>query len=381
MQDNNFVLLPYSGAGQGIILSRSQTSSIISRYGKGIEETRRLTDQHLYKVDPRSYADHTFAHLAESIKKYGILLENRMGSFTPRQILYSKIAMLYHDTGMANGVRMYKGHYFSGYARLFDEARANHPMMSGVECLLHREDINDACSDRFAAQEIALLCASHSKTNSGLKDFSYDTFCTFVDKFTEYVSKYAWDKMGTYIEFDANHFKEAAKDPEWLAEFKGMSELITLADAFTHASDTSDREYNQCGEKIGYEVWQIAEGGQEYRSWYYTDDFGARHYSGFNDSPMGYKFIAGEANVRYEEKFYSNTEKVYDFYAKNCGTEQGAVVLALSERIGELPRFNLNGEEVNVTVHADTNAEAINDLSEDALRKKLPGTNIDFKVI
>ena len=362
IQDSK-LLLPSSLKNDNILLTRATTSSIISRF----EKSREVSTFFTRNGDDtfRTYADHRSLHTGEVYNKAMVLIKNRESVFSERTEKIVVIGVIYHDTGMSNGARKIDGKTYSGFMNTAKDCRKFHALMSGVEVLLHGESLAKTFGNTEDVGTCALLCASHSKSNSGLNHFDKGTMIQFVHNFKNFINSYEKD-TGLIIPFNDEHYINLiSNSPVFVEDFKAMSETLTLSDGFTHASDTSDGHLNQMGEHIGYYIPEGIPNASPVC--YYQNENGDRTLLMGEKYELTKLFWTGEANVRYEETFWSKDEKVYDFHAKNCDYFASGIMLVLTERIKELPRFNENGAHVIINIFLDGNYNVI----ENSIRRKI----------
>lgn len=245
----------------------------VSAQTKAID--RLLTNDSLQKSGKddglRTYGTHTMPHIQCVMDKASIMIANRP-NLTNEEIKTIFVSCLYHDTGMADarGLAMFKYEQAKKndteefYKKIdkdvyvpkgaSDFIRSYHSMTSGIEILrdrgkLEKLGINvDLC---------AMVAASHSKSNSGLKEFNMGDFEIFANRMSDLVDIYNGKcSEEEKIKFNKNEFLEMIRTPEGLEKFKTLSQIVSYADAFTHCNDTKDIENtNQLGEK--YELVYI----------------------------------------------------------------------------------------------------------------------------
>ncbi|MDD6272334.1 MAG: hypothetical protein PUA90_02305 [bacterium] len=199
--------------------------SDVYKYARESTRTRKNMNQLL------SYCDHTEAHVLQvaflTVNSLRTLAETTGKTYTAKEYSEMFYSGLFHDLGMAagmfneNGIAYFQGinmgvkHDLGALTKLLPElikaddkklakfVRENHTLNSALIVLSQRTRLESMGLD---ADKIALLCFSHSKSNSGVGKLDQETDWAFsIDKIQSAIMKY---KAATGIEltFDVSKF-------------------------------------------------------------------------------------------------------------------------------------------------------------------------------
>lgn len=326
----------------------------------------------------RTYGTHTMPHIQCVMEKASIMIENRP-NLTNEEIRTIFISCLYHDTGMADtrGLAMIKyeeakaGDTKDFYKEIkenvfvpkgaSDFIRSYHSLNSGIEILrdrvkLEKLGINvDLC---------AMVAASHSKSNSGLRDFSISSFEIFADKMTDLVNIHNKDcSEEEKIYFNKEEFLEMMKTSSGLSEFKVLAQIVSYADAFTHCADTQNIENtNQLGEQ--YELIYIenpssvlmnsdeVESGTFLSNWFLSCDGEILPHT---ECLIAENFFVGEHNIICEEQEINGELGISIEILTLNGNENliDATIDCIVERVLETSRFSSSDDKQNVEINIE----------------------------
>ncbi|WP_298882639.1 hypothetical protein [uncultured Phascolarctobacterium sp.] len=133
--------------------------------------------------------------------------------------------------------------------------RPNHSLESAIHALRDRESISNLSVN---ADEVALGCLVHSKSNSGLRNIaSEDDWRTAVGRLQERVNEYNESHPDEQIHFDSSFLvnEDGSFNQEKLAEMRSEAIVLRIGDANGH--DTNSRT-SQTGKSIEFNLEQKA---------------------------------------------------------------------------------------------------------------------------
>lgn len=133
--------------------------------------------------------------------------------------------------------------------------RPNHSLESAIHALRDRESISNL---NVNADEVALGCLVHSKSNSGLRNIaSEDDWRTAVRRLQERVNEYNESHPDEQIHFDSSFLvnEDGSFNQEKLAEMRSEAIVLRIGDANGH--DTNSRT-SQTGKSIEFNLEQKA---------------------------------------------------------------------------------------------------------------------------
>ena len=220
--------------------------TIIRNYGiYAVEEARRFRagEDTIFN----SYAEHNVEHLEATIEASEKMMEIRELEKWEKDVV--RTSLMCHDLGMANVVDYEYGKR-TGVFETGQDVRSHHCLTSAFEAMRMKDDITrDTGMNERELYLTALVIASHSKSNSGLLRFEEPYYKRFLDNIDE-----TCVKASRFLEidnpFDRDKAQEYMNDPQFEAEFKKLSEVVSLSDAFSHSALTYDRRTNQCGDTL-----------------------------------------------------------------------------------------------------------------------------------
>lgn len=133
--------------------------------------------------------------------------------------------------------------------------RPNHSLESAIHALRDRESISNL---NVSADEVALGCLVHSKSNSGLRNIaSEDDWRTAVGRLQDRVDEYNKSHPDEQIHFDSSFLmnEDGSFKQDKLAEIRSEAIVLRIGDANGH--DTNSRT-SQAGKSIDFTLEQKA---------------------------------------------------------------------------------------------------------------------------
>lgn len=264
----------------------------------------------------------------------------KFGSDIDRDVLSA--AALSHDTGMSDdgySLNSKDGTLvcekqdptnFESYDKFFDSVRSNHSLNSALNVLENRDKYAEMGFNDEQIDSIAVLCMTHSKSNSGLRDLnSKEDWGNCFDRMDQAVEKYNHDHPDNQITFDRKSFED---NPEALSNLASSALCLRVGDV---SRDSGPDSLTQSGETVHVEMndnpVKATDWKEETKNFTVTRSDGAEV-----DSEKSKQVHIGEQNITEshtninEDGIVEHTIKVHDGdYAPHCTME------AIKDHLGE----------------------------------------------
>lgn len=205
------------------------------------KEHNDLESGHIEKVREKSVeaAEVLSEHFAEN--NYNGLYSSNIDSKTVEMVA------IYHDTGMDANIDADK---FNGELSA-KQIRDAHSLQAAIHALRDREFIE---SKEVNADEVALGCLLHSKSNSGVTNLSSaEQWETAISRLKQGVDDFNKADPTERITFDTSFImnKDGSLKPEVLAELRSESLALRIGDANGHDSKS---DVSQSGKDIKFDL-------------------------------------------------------------------------------------------------------------------------------
>lgn len=205
------------------------------------KEHNDLDSGHIEKVREKSIeaADVLSQHFAEN---------NYNGLYSPNiDCKTVEMMAIYHDTGMDANIDAEK---FNGELSA-KQIRDSHSLQAAIHALRDRDFIE---SKAVNADEVALGCLLHSKSNSGVSNLSSaEQWETAVSRLKQGVDDFNKANPSEQITFDTSFImhEDGSLKPEVLAQLRSESLALRIGDANGHDSNS---DVSQSGKDIKFDL-------------------------------------------------------------------------------------------------------------------------------
>ena len=326
-----------------------------------------------YNVTFVSYRDHGELHVLE-VADYSRTMAQKNVHLNSADVEEVYFAGLTHDLGMEDALALVDKK--TGTVTIVESGidgnlvRGSHPMNSAMSILSNGDRLLPKGMDK---DKVALLALSHSKSTSGIKDFSNKSmWLDSIDRM-EYVCK----KTG--IEFDSNRMRNIINDDSSFRKLQEQAVCLRDGDAMSKVVvDANGNQIMQTGDivkvinnspRTGYndiikeDLLELKDGklvpvktALEAE----MDDISDVTSSGIeiNDT-WGKAYHVGEANVEFISNYTG--EEIYkaDVYIKDPNNVPSATAMVIKERVGEINTYgNIKNREM--VIHLPKEAEGTN---------------------
>lgn len=343
------------------------TEKLCTRY-----KNARTNANGKYNKTFKSYRDHGELHVLE-VADYSKKMAQQNVNLNDSDVMEVYFAGLTHDLGMADSFAMIDPG--SGIVKLAYEidggvVRKNHPLNSAL-IVLQDSAILPKGMD---TDKVALLTLTHSKSTSGIKDFSDKKMWTKAIDNLDDASK----KLG--IDFDADRMKKIINDDNSFKKIQEQAVCLRDGDAMSKVPlDANGNQIMQTGQSVILinnnprkdfnDI--IKEDSIEFK---YDDKSGKlvpvesaleREMYDISDTlssgekiddVFGKAYHIGENNVRFNSNYTGKGEYVADVYLVDANNVPNASGMVISERVGEINTYG-NIDSRKMFIHLPKGAE------------------------
>lgn len=262
-------------------------------------------------------------------------------------------AALSHDTGMSdNGYSMEKdgktpvmnaeGNYVVQEQNPydFDAVRNNHTANSALNVLSNREYYKEIGFSDEQIDEMAILCYSHSKSNSGIENLNdSSSWKKGFDRMDAFVDAYTKDHPGAEISYNREHLegKLDSLATEALALRTGDVARDSGPDAVAQGGNTVHVEKDTVGQNLNYPA-EVANAVVKNGDKFITDD-------------KGKQVHIGEQNIVENHTEFKNDTIIHTVTVNDGSYAPGCTTEAIKDHLGEFASAK-NGQFV-VSVEFD----------------------------
>lgn len=343
------------------------TEKLCTRY-----KNARTNANGKYNKTFKSYRDHGELHVLE-VADYSKKMAQQNVHLNDSDVMEVYFAGLTHDLGMKDSFAIIDPE--SGIVKLAYEidggiVRKNHPLNSALIVL---QD-SDVLPKGMDTDKVALLTLTHSKSTSGITDFSDKKMWTKAIDNLDVASK----KLG--IDFDADRMKKIINDDNSFKKIQEQAVCLRDGDAMSKVPlDANGNQIMQTGQSVilinnnprkdfndtikedSIEFKYDDKSGKlvpvESALKREMDDISDTLSSGEKiDDVFGKAYHIGENNVRFNSNYTGEGEYVADVYLVDANNVPNASGMVISERVGEINTYG-NIDSRKMFIHLPKGAE------------------------
>ena len=334
------------------------TKNLCARY-----KSARINANGKYETTFMSYRDHGELHILE-VADYSKNMAQKNVHLNNSDIMEVYFAGLTHDLGMEDSmVILNKKTKLIEFASNVDggTVRKNHPLNSALIVL---QDSEDLLLKGMDSDKVALLTLTHSKSTSGITDFSdKNMWIKAIDNLDD-----ASKKIG--IEFDADRMKSIINDDNSFKKIKEQAVCLRDGDAMSKVPlDNNGNQLMQTGQSVTLvnskprkNFSDVIESTLE-KEMDSIDDILS---SGKKiDDTLGKAYHIGENNVRFTSDYTGEGKYVANVYLVDANNVPNASAMVIKERVGEINTYgNIRSREMNIHLPKEAKYTNLGDFYE-----------------